>query len=148
MKTATRMFLLSFALLVYGPGAMAYESTAQVIKRQAPTGISNMFYECVEKAESDDIALASCQSAEKKRQDARLNAAYKSLLSTQRGTAKEKLIRAERAWLEFHNTSKTLESSLYGSETVSSFQVMQQELFRLCGRANVLEEYLSIVNDR
>jgi len=148
MKTATRMFILSVALFAHGSGALAYESTAQVIKRQAPPGISDAFYGCVEKMESDSIALAACQSAEKTRQDARLNAAYKSLLSKQRGTAKDSLIRAERAWLDFHNTSKTFESSLYGSETVSSFQVMQKELFRLCERANVLEEYFSIANDR
>ncbi|MDR6215408.1 lysozyme inhibitor LprI family protein [Paracidovorax wautersii] len=148
MKTATRMFILSFAVLVHGSGALAYESTALVIKRQAPPGISNAFYGCVEKAESDNIALAACQAAEKTRQDARLNTAYKSLLSKQLGTAKDSLIRAERAWLDFHNTSKTFESSLYGSETVSSFQVMQKEIFRLCERANVLEEYLTIEADR
>ena len=89
-----------------------------------------------------------CQSAEKKRQDARLNAAYKLLLGKQRDTAKDNLVRAERAWLDLHNTSKAFESSLYDSETVGSFQVMQKEIFRLCERANVLEEYLSIANDR
>lgn len=148
MKTATKMFILSLAFFAYGSSALAYESTAQVIKRQAPAGISDVFYGCVEKAESDDIALAACQSVEKKRQDARLNAAYKSLLSKQRGTGKDTLIRAERTWLDFHNTSKAFESSLYGSETVSSFEVMQREISRLCERANVLEEYLSIANDR
>jgi len=142
------MFILSFALCAHGSGALAYESTAQAIKRQAPPGISNVFYGCVEKAESDHIALAACQSAEKTRQDARLNAAYKSLLSKQRGTAKDRLLRTEGAWLDFHNTSKTFESSLYGSETVSGFQVMQNEIFRLGERANVLEDYLSISNDR
>ncbi|MDY0956313.1 lysozyme inhibitor LprI family protein [Stenotrophomonas rhizophila] len=148
MRTPTRTFILSLALVMYGSGAQAYESTAQVIKRQAPAGISNVFYGCVEKAESDTIALAECQSAEKKRQDARLNIAYSSLLSKQRGTDKEKLIRAERDWLDFHSTSNAFEASLYGSETVSSFQVMQRDIFRLCERANVLEEYLSIANDR
>lgn len=142
------MFTLSLALFVCGSGALAYESTAQVIKRQAPAGISNVFYGCVEKAESDSIALAACQSAEKKRQNARLNAAYKALLSKQRDTAKDNLIRVERAWLDFQSTSKTFESSLYGSGTASSFQVMQRELFRLCERANVLEEYLSTAGDR
>jgi len=148
MKTATRIFTLSLALFAYGSGALAYESTAQVIKRQAPKGIGDLFYGCVEKAESDNIALAECQSAEKKRQDARLNAAYKLLLSKQRDTAKDNLVRAERAWLDLHNTSKAFESSLYDSETVGSFQVTQKEIFRLCERANVLEEYLSIANDR
>lgn len=148
MKTATGIFTLSFALVMYASGAQANENTAQVIKRQAPAGITDVFYSCVENAGSENIALAACQSAEKKRQDARLNAAYKALLSKQSGAAKDNLIHAERAWLDFHSTSKTFESSLYGSETVSSFEVMQREIFRLCERTNVLEEYLSIANDQ
>lgn len=148
MKKATRIFTIGLALVMYGPGAQAYESTTQVIKRQAPAGISDVFYDCIENAGSENIALAACQAAEKKRQDARLNTAYKALLSKQRGTAKDNLVHAERAWLDFHSASKAFESSLHGSETVSSFQVMQKELFRLCERANVLEEYSSIANDR
>lgn len=148
MKKATSIITIGLALVMYGPGAQAYESTAQVIKRQAPQGITDLFHDCVEHAGSESIALAACQSSEKKRQDARLNTAYKALLSKQRGTAKDNLIRAERAWLAFHSDSNAFESSLYGSETVSSFQVMQKELYRLCERANVLEEYLSIANDR
>lgn len=147
MKKSTKIITLGIALVMHGPGAQAYESTAQAIKRQAPAGISNVFYGCVENAESDNIALVACQSAEKERQDARLNAAYKALLSKQRGADKDNLIRAERAWLASHSASSAFESSLYGSETVSSFQVMQNEIFRLSERANVLEEYLSIAND-
>jgi uncharacterized protein YecT (DUF1311 family) len=66
----------------------------------------------------------------------------------QSGTTKDNLIRAERAWLAFHSASSNFESSLYGSETVSSFQVMQKEIFRLSERANVLQEYLSIADHR
>jgi uncharacterized protein YecT (DUF1311 family) len=148
MKQATGIITIGLALVMYVPGAQAYESTTDVIKRQAPAGITDLFYSCVESAGSESIALAACQSAEKKRQDARLNAAYKALLGKQNGTAKDNLIRAERAWLAFHSASNAFESSLYGSETVSSFQVVQREIFRLSERANVLEEYLSIANDR
>lgn len=148
MKKATKIITIGLALVMYGPGAQAYESTAQAIKRHAPQGITDLFYGCIEHAGSESIALAACQSVEKERQDTRLNTAYKALLNKQRGTAKDNLIRAERAWLDFHNASNAFESSLYGSETVSSFQVMQKEIFRLSERANVLEEYLSIANDR
>ncbi|WP_115560876.1 lysozyme inhibitor LprI family protein [Xanthomonas arboricola] len=147
MKTAATIFAICLVLFVDGV-ALASESTAQVIKRQAPKGITSAFYECIEEAESDNVALAACQSTEKKRQDTRLNAAYKLLLSKQRDTSKDNLVRAERAWLELHGTSKAFESSLYGSEIVSSFQVMQNEIFRLCERANTLEEYLSVADDR
>lgn len=148
MKNYTGIITIGLALAMYGSGAQAYESTTEVIKRQAPAGITDLFYSCVDSAGSESIALAACQSAEKKRQDARLNAAYKALLSKQNGTAKDNLIRAERAWLDLHNASNAFESSLYGSETVSSFQVMQKELLRLSERANVLEEYLSIADDQ
>jgi uncharacterized protein YecT (DUF1311 family) len=94
MKKATRIITISLALLMYGSGAQANESTAQVIKRQAPAGITDLFYRCVEDAGSESIALAACQSAEKERQDTRLNTAYEALLNKQRGTAKDNLIRA------------------------------------------------------
>ena len=148
MKKTTRVFAISLALIMFGAGAQAYESTAQVIKRQAPAGISDVFYGCLESAGSETIALAACQSAEKERQDARLNVAYKALLGKQRGAAKESLVRAQRAWLDFHGASTAFESSLYGGETVGSFEVMQREIFRLAERASVLEEYVSIADDR
>lgn len=148
MKATTKIFIPMLAFLVYGSGAMAYESTEQAIRRQAPKGITSAFYECIERAESDNVALASCQSVEKKRQDERLNVAYTSLLSKLHRSSKENLIRAERAWLELHSSSKLFESSLYGNEIVTSFEVMQNEISRLCERANMLEKYLSIANDK
>lgn len=148
MRTKAGIVTLSVALVMFASGANAYESTAQVIKRHAPAGISDVFYGCLERAGSETIARAACQSAEKERQDTRLNAAYKMLLNKQSGAAKENLVRAERAWLDFHGASTAVESSLYGGETVGSFEVMQREIFRLSERANVLEEYVSIADDR
>lgn len=63
MTKTTRIITIGLALVMYGPGAQAYESTAQVIKRQAPAGITDQFYGCVENAGSESIALAACQSA-------------------------------------------------------------------------------------
>lgn len=148
MKATIKIFIFMLASLVYGSSALAYESTEKAIKRQAPKGITNVFYECVKGSESDDVALAACQSAEKKRQDERLNVAYKSLTSKLHGSSKENLIRAERAWLELHSSSKLFESSLYGNDIVTSFEIMQNEIFRLCERANMLERYLLIANDK
>lgn len=108
MKTHVNAIVISLALVMCAWGAQANESTPQAIKRQAPVGISTVFYTCVENAASENIALAACQSAEKKRQDVRLNAAYKALISKQRGATKDSLIRAERAWLDFHSAARAL----------------------------------------
>lgn len=139
---------ISLALLAYGTGAMAADSTSQVIKHQAPSGITATFYSCIDKAGSDAVATSACLSAEKKTQDARLNTTYKALLAKLNGKAKDGLVSAERAWLDFHNKSGDVEAALYGDETVADLQVTQNEIFRLCERANTLSKYLSIANDQ
>lgn len=139
---------ITLALLVYGTGALAADSTSQVIKRQAPKGITTAFYACIDKAGSDTVGAGACLSAEKKTQDTRLNTTYKALLGKLNGKAKDGLVNAERAWLEFHNKSGDFEVALYGDETVADLQVTQNEIFRLCERANALDKYLSIANDQ
>jgi uncharacterized protein YecT (DUF1311 family) len=139
---------ISLALLAFGTGAMAADSTSQVIKRQAPNGINASFYTCIDKAGSDTVATSACLSAEKKAQDTRLNTTYKALLAKLNGKAKDGLVSSERAWLDFHNKSGNVEAALYGDETVADLQVTQNEIFRLCERANTLDKYLSIANDQ
>lgn len=139
---------LALVLLVYGAGAIAADSTSQVIKRQAPKGVTATFYSCIDRAGSDTVASGACLSAEKKTQDARLNTSYKALLGKLNGKAKEELVSAERAWLEFHHKNGDFEVALYGDETVADLQVTQNEMFRLCERADALDKYLSIANDQ
>jgi len=85
---------------------------------------------------------------EKQKQDARLNAAYKKLLAKLDSKAKDQLVAAERAWLDLQGKTSRLETSLYGDETISNLQLMQNEIFRLCERANELEKYLSLADDQ
>lgn len=143
----TKMLAIGLALLSYGAAAVAADSTSQAIKHQAPNGITAAFYTCIDKAGSDTVATSACLSAEKKTQDSRLNTAYKTLLGKLNGKAKDGLVSAERAWLDFHNKSGDFEAALYGDETVADLQVTQNEMFRLCERANMLDRYLSIAND-
>ena len=147
MKTA-RTLAVSLALLVYGAAAVAADSTRQVIQRNAPKGITTAFYTCIDKAGSDTVALAACLSTEKTAQDARLNTTYKALLGKLHGKAKDQLISAERAWLKFQNEDGTFQNLLYGDETVDDLQLTQNEIFRLCERANALDKYLSVANDK
>lgn len=143
----TKMLAIGLVLLSYGAAAVAADSTSQAIKRQAPNGITAAFYTCIDKAGSDTVATSACLSAEKKAQDSRLNTAYKTLLGKLNGKAKDGLVSAERAWLDFHNKNGDFEAALYGDETVADLQVTQNEMFRLCERANMLDRYLSIAND-
>lgn len=137
----------SLALVGFATAATAAESTSQVIRSQAPQGITQTFYGCVDKAGSDQGALGNCINAEKARQDGRLNATYKTLTAKLSGKAKDNLVAAQRSWLALQKASNVFEVSLYPDETIADLQVAQSETFRLCERANVLDKYLVVAND-
>jgi uncharacterized protein YecT (DUF1311 family) len=139
MRTA-HTIAITLALLVTGGSAFAAEST--------PKSITATFHACVEKAASDTTAQGACLAAEKKTQDARLNATYKALTAKLTGKAKDNLLNAERAWLDFQNRSGDFEASLYGSEPVADLQVTRNDIFRIAERADALEKYLTIANDQ
>jgi uncharacterized protein YecT (DUF1311 family) len=145
VKTA-RTLIVAFALLTHGAFAFASDSRSQSIKGHAPKGITTAFYTCVDKANSDTVAIAACLSAEQTRQDNRLNASYKALLGKLTPKAKDALIRAEREWLKFQETNGEFENSIYGNETVADLQLTQNEMFRICERANALDTYLIVAN--
>jgi uncharacterized protein YecT (DUF1311 family) len=139
---------IALTLLITASNAFAADSTSQVIKRQAPKGITASFYTCVDKAGSDITAQGACLAAEKKTQDTRLNTTYKALTAKLTGKAKDNLLNAERAWLDFHNRNGDFEASLYGDEPLADLQVIQNEIFRLAERADALDKYLTIANDK
>jgi len=143
VKTLT----LSLALLAAAFTANAAESTSQVIKRQAPAGITAGFYTCVDKAGSDTGALGTCLNGEKAKQDARLNTAYKALTAKLSGKPKDNLVAAERTWLQLQKDTSVFETSLYPDDTVADLQVAQSEVFRLAERANALEHYVTIADN-
>lgn len=145
MKTA-RTLIVTFALLTYGAIAIAADSTSQVIRREAPKGITTTFYTCIDKAGSDTIAIGACLSTEKTTQDARLNTTYKALLGKLHGKPRDQLISAERAWLKFQNEDGTFQGLLYGDEIIDNLDLAQNEIFSLCKRADELDRYLSIAN--
>jgi uncharacterized protein YecT (DUF1311 family) len=138
------LFVIFAALIVHGAIANA-GGTDQAIRRDAPKGITTVFYTCVDKAGSDNVALGACLASEKSAQDARLNTAYKSLLGKLTPKAKDDLVHAEREWLKFKDANAEFENSIYGDESVANLQLTQNEIFRICDRANALETYLGVV---
>ena len=142
-----RTCAITLALLAYGAMAAAADSTSQAIKRDAPEGITATFYTCIDNAGSGTVALAACLSTEKATQDTRLNTTYKALLGKLDDKAKDKLIIAERAWLQFREKNDEFENSIYGDEIIDNLALTQNEIFSICERANALDKYLSIAND-
>jgi len=124
----------------------AIKTTSQIIKETAPKGITAAFYKCVDEPMHNSERLV-CVDAERQRQDARLNTAYKALLLKLNDNAKQALIKSERSWLAFHEESYAFEDMIYAEDyTARGIEILQGQIFRLCERANVLEQYLGVVN--
>jgi len=128
-------------------GSTFPRSTSQIIKEIAPKGIRETYYACIDKARSDLRDVGACITAEKHYQDERLNKAYKKLLNSLKDQSKNDLVVAERSWLAFKEKDSEFLSTLYGDDPVDSMQLAQDEVFRLCERANVLETYLDLAQD-
>lgn len=143
-----RICTLALSLLAFGASAYAADSTSDVIRQQAPKGISASFYSCIDAAGSDTVATATCLSGEKAAQDKRLNTTYKALLGKLDAKGKAKLVTAERSWLKFENDDGAFQNNLYGDETVADLQLTQNEIFSICLRANALGSYLAVANDK
>lgn len=139
------MTLIAVALLAYGTWVAA-ETTVDAIRRDAPKGITDVFYACVDKADDNTVDQAACLTQERARQDHRLNKSYDALVGKLDGDEKESLIEAERAWLKFRDSSVQLEDKLYGREEVDNLQLSQNEVFMICRRANELENYLALAS--
>jgi uncharacterized protein YecT (DUF1311 family) len=144
MKITQLICVVALFLLPLVCGA----SGSQDIKSRSPSGITSTFFTCTDKAGSDAIAIAACMTSERKFQDARLNRTYKELLGTLNGKANDELVTAEKAWVVFKVKDATFENLLYGDEEVDNLQQSENEIFRICERANVLDRYLDLANRR
>jgi uncharacterized protein YecT (DUF1311 family) len=142
----TTMTAIAIALLVYGATAVAGESTSDLIRRDAPKGITDTFYACIDKAHTNNMEEAACVSQERERQDHRLNAIYASLLKKLDPDQRKSLVAAERVWLEFRDSTIDFEDVLYSNGMVDQLQVAENELFVICRRADELGEYLAIAS--
>ena len=138
-----RMAAIALVLLAGGSAAGAEESLSAQIRKDAPKGITQAFYACVDTA-SGNIEQAYCLTQERERQDRRLNATYQSLLRKLDEHQKKSLVEAERDWLRFRNSTIGFEDTIYGNEIVGNLELGQNELFFICRRADELEKYLAL----
>src|SRR5690348_16837275 len=112
------MTAIALALVAYGAAAMAADSASDRIRRDAPKGITEAFYACIDKANSNNIEEAYCISQEREQQDKRLNLTYQALLHKLDGEQKKNMVDAERAWLKFRDANGEFEDTLYGREII------------------------------
>lgn len=138
------MTAITLALVAYGTAAMAAESTSDVIRRDAPEGISEAFYACIDRANSSAIEEAYCISEERELQDKRLNTTYQTLLHKVNEGQKKHLVEAERAWLKLQDANTQFEDTVYGREIVDNLQLAENELFAIGRRADQLDQYLAV----
>ena len=66
---------------------------------------SQQYNTCMEKYDSTTIGMVDCAVAENKRQDGRLNIAYKALMAELPSARKTQLFEAQRAWIKFRDAN-------------------------------------------
>lgn len=108
-------------------------------------GLSKTFAECMARAKSQDIARAACLTAERDRQDARLNKVFKELIENLQGDRRNRMVEAQRAWIQLQQKDGEFEASIFdelGSE--GNLQAVEHEARAISARADLLERYLNL----
>ncbi|CAI8798997.1 LprI domain-containing protein [Pseudomonas donghuensis] len=80
---------------------------------QAQDEYSPAYTACMKTAEST-LAMNNCNGAEIKRQDSRLNSAYKKAMAALEGPQQTQLREAQRAWIKYRDANCNLYYSLTG----------------------------------
>lgn len=108
-------------------------------------GITQTFTTCMERADTDSIAQADCLTDERGRQDARLNRVYKELIGLLKGPQRDQIVEAQRAWIQLQEKDGAFEASIFDNlGQMGNLQSVENEMLRICERANRLEKYLEL----
>lgn len=71
----------------------------------ADAELSKSYASCMDKSGGVTMGMIECMSAEHKRQDARLNTAYKALMADLQPARKSQLQQAQRIWIQFRDAN-------------------------------------------
>lgn len=109
---------------------------------QAPRGLSATFAACMQRAGSQRIPGAACLTAERDRQDARLNKVYRELIGNLQGDRRDRMIEAQRAWVKLQQKDGAFEASILDQlGAMGDLQAVEYEARAICERADRLERY-------
>jgi uncharacterized protein YecT (DUF1311 family) len=87
-------YWIIFTCLLFGPAAFAEEGN-----------LSKQFSACMDKAGGVTASMIDCMSTETKQQDAKLNKAYKDVLSLLSPNRKRQLQEAQRLWIKYREAN-------------------------------------------
>jgi uncharacterized protein YecT (DUF1311 family) len=111
----------------------------------APKGLSNLLAECMARAGSQNIAQAECLTAERDRQDARLNRIYKALVGNLQGDRRDRMVEAQRVWVQLQQKDGAFEASVLDElGSMGNLQSVENEARAIGQRADLLEKYLEM----
>lgn len=121
--------------------------TDDALRENAPRGITETFFACANRADTDLAAQSGCVSEEKKVQDARLNKAYLALMKNLEADKRADMKAAERSWIDFNDRSYRVELAIHGVDKTADIETATSELYRYCERANELQKLAFFVGD-
>jgi uncharacterized protein YecT (DUF1311 family) len=110
----------------------------------APSGLSATFAACMARAGSQNIASIECLTAERSRQDRRLNKVYQELIGNLQGDRRGRMVEAQRAWLQLQQKDGAFEASIFDElGPMGNQQQVENEARAVSQRADLLEQYLA-----
>lgn len=120
--------------------ALAAATTMPLAVHAQEINLTKQFSVCMDKAEGVTQNMVECIDAETKRQDARLNKAYKALVADLNPERKKQLLEAQRAWLKFRDTNCAFYFDPEGG-TIARVQAVDCMMTMTASRAKELENF-------
>ena len=120
--------------------ALAAATTMPLAVHAQEINLTKQFSVCMDKADGVTQHMVECIDAEIKRQDARLNKAYKALVADLNPERKKQLLEAQRAWLKFRDTNCAFYYDPEGG-TIARVQAVDCMMTMTASRAKELENF-------
>lgn len=120
--------------------ALAAATTMPLAVHAQEINLTKQFSVCMDKAEGVTQNMVECIDAEIKRQDARLNKAYKAVVADLNPERKKQLLEAQRAWLKFRDTNCAFYFDPEGG-TIARVQAVDCMMTMTASRAKELENF-------
>lgn len=120
--------------------ALAAATTMPLAVHAQEINLTKQFSVCMDKADGVTQNMVECIDAEIKRQDARLNKAYKALVADLNPERKKQLLEAQRSWLKFRDTNCAFYFDPEGG-TIARVQAVDCMMTMTASRAKELENF-------
>jgi len=101
-------------------------------------GLSNQYSTCMDKSAGITTNMLDCIGTETKRQDSRLNKAYKEVMGQLSPARKKQLLEAQRAWIKYRDANCNFYADPDGG-TIATVNSSECFLSTTAARAKELE---------